>query len=566
MCSKITSFFLCFILLIPVLTFCSHAQQVSSEIYETEEDLQEGLELGLLTLDQYLELLDLIQAKITPNSEDADKLFFVPDVSPGDISEIQDKKKVKNPALRGEDILLNQKMDSFLSESQKKGLSLSGKFVWRFYEEFQNEEKMDNYFSFEIANKNSLTWRMDAEQKTDQDFRIRKRSLEFSYPQYSTKGILGNFDKKIGLGLNIGYHPHFQYGSSSDQKSKDSFLYPTLGRYNGIYTESKFDFFSLLVFYSKNKREKIEDQITAFDVNFLHKGIRLGLCVSEGKLENIENKGTFEDDCRSLHFDWSSGSRGKPKSINLSGEYALLSNKKSARALDFFSCAKPYRVDFSWWNYDYGFIHPFGGGLSNPDYETTYLEEIDYNYRSKQAGERGIFFKSRYEVFDRFNLNFSYTQWKEMKDLPQKMKFKFGFGYDVSQSFSFVIYQLWTDYDLEIRGIDRKVSSVNLFLSPRKNLDLRFIANYKTMEEKSYGDFQLKARTQMISPFDFTLWLKYNDSDFFRPSDGYFSFHVQERVRFFENYFVSAEYITKFYPDEDKTDAKAVRIRMEALW
>jgi len=194
------------------------------------------------------------------------------------------------------------------------------------------------------------------------------------------------------------------------------------------------------------------------------------------------------------------------------------------------------------------------------------LQEMDYNYRSRQAGERGIFFKSRYTLFDRLNLNFSYTQWAERKNLPQKMKFKLGFGYSISKSFSFVVYQLWTDYDLESVGIDRKVSSVNLFLSPVKNFDLRFIANYKTREKKNYGDFQLKARTQIISPFDFTLWLKYNDSDFSKCSDGYFSFHVQEKVRFFENYFVSTEYVTKFYQDENKIDTEAVRIRVEALW
>ncbi|MFQ6003345.1 MAG: hypothetical protein ACE5KJ_06320, partial [Candidatus Zixiibacteriota bacterium] len=240
-----------------------------------------------------------------------------------------------------------------------------------------------------------------------------------------------------------------------------------------------------------------------------------------------------------------------------------LSNKKSGRAFDFYSWRKPYRVDFSWWNYDHGFVHPFGGGLSNPDYEAIYLEEIDYNYRSRQAGERGIFFKSRYQFFDKLNLNFSYTQWTERKKLPQKMKFKLGFGYAVSEGFSFLIYQLWTDYDLEIRGIDRRVSSVNLFLSPRKNFDLRFIANYRTGKRKNYGDFQLKARTQMISPLDLTLWLKYNDSDFSKSSDG---FHVQEKIRVFKNYFVLAEYITKLYQDENKFDTKAVRIRIEALW
>jgi hypothetical protein len=494
----------------------------------------------------------LIQSKVIPTSEEADKLFFVPDVSPGDISQIQNKEK--------KDILLNQRTDPFLSESQKRRPGLSGRLVWRFYEEFQDVDKTDNYLNLEIANKNNLIWRLDADQKTNQDLLIRKRSLRFFYPKSSTQLIVGNFDKKIGLGLNVGYHPFFAYSSFSDLKAKDSFLYPTLGRYNGIYAESKFDFLSFLVFYSKNKREKIEDQVTAFDLNFLNRGIKLGLCVSEGKLKNIENKGSFQDDCKSLHFDW------EAKSIELCGEYALISNKKGARAFDFFSWGKSYRVDFAWWSYDDGFVHPFGGGLSNPDYETIYLEKIDYDYRSRQAGERGIFFKSQYQLFNKLNVDFSYIQWRETKGLPEKMKFKLGCGYAFSKSFSFLIYLLWTDPDLETNGIDQKVSSVNLFYSPKKNLDLRCIANYRTQDKKNYGDFQLRARTQMISHFDFTLWLKYNDSNFSKSKDGYFSFHAQEEVRFFKNYFVSAEYVTKFYQDENKVDTKTVRVRMEALW
>jgi hypothetical protein len=535
-----------------LLNLSLQAQEISSEIYETEEDLREGLESGALTLDQYLELLDLIQAKIEPNSEEADKLFFVPGVSTGDVSQIQSNEE--------KDVLLNQTTSPFLSDSERRKPGLSGKLVWRFHEEFQGSEETDSYLRLEVADKGNFIWRMDADKEADQDIRIRKRSLTFLHPRYSTQAIVGNFDTRIGLGLNVGYHPRFGYSSSFDLKAKDSFLYPTLGRYNGIYAESKIDFFSFLAFYSRNKQEKIEDEIAAFDLNFLARGFKLGLCVSEGKLRNVENKGAFKDDCRSLHFDW------KLKSIRLSGEYALLSNRKSGRALDFYSRRKPYRVEFSWWSYDEGFVHPFGGGLSNPDYETRYLEEIDYDYRSRQAGERGIFFKSRYEVFDRLNLNCSYTQWRETKDLPQKMKFRVGFGHDVSRSLSIVIYQLWTDYDLEITGIDREVSSANLFLSPVKNLDLRFIANYRTREKKDYGDFQLKARTQMLSPFDFTLWLKYNDSDFSESSDGYFSFHVQEGLRFFGKYFVSAEYVTKLHQDKSKTDMRAVRMRMEASW
>jgi len=553
-------FCLCFIFLISILTFSSHAQLISTEIYETEEDLREGLELGLLTFDQYLELLDMIQSKLYPASEEADKLFFVPDVSSVDVSQIK---------LKDQDVDLNQKIGSFLADGKKEGRPLfSGKLAWRLYEKFQEEGETESYLLCEITNRDRMIWRIEADQEVNSseavlsrgNLRVRKRFIKFLLPQYSSEVILGNFDKRIGLGLNVGYHPLIGYTSTSDLKSEDTFLYPALGRYNGIYGESELKSFSVLVFYSKNKREEIENRIGAFDLSFVIKNMQVGFCLSEGELKNIENKNVFKDDCKSLHFDL------KLKPIKFSGEYALLSDQKSGLAFDLYSHRKPYSFDFSWWRYEDDFIHPHGGGISNPDYETINLEDIDYQYRSRQAGERGVFFKSRYRILDELSLNFSYNQWRERSYLSDKMKFRVGAGYKFSPSFSFTFYQLWTDYDVEDEEIDRKTSSLNLFFSPHYNWDFNLIANYRSTTNKDYGDLRLKIMTQALSPFDLVLWLKYNDPNFTHSSDGYLSFHIQEKVQFFDNYFVSAEYITKFYQDESKVDTKAVRVKMEALW
>ncbi len=563
-------FFLSLLFLTSILTFSAQAQLISSEIYETEEDLLEGLQQGYLTLDQYLELLDMIQSKLYPASKEADKLFFIPDVSSVDVSQIK---------TNDQDVDLNQKIGSFLAEREKKRRPLfSGKLVWKLYEKFsaggrsayggQEEGETESYLFCEIMNGERMIWHIEADQKENSSeailsrgtFRVRKRFFKFLLPPYSTELILGNFDKRIGLGLNVGYHPLFGYTSTPDLKSEDTFLYPALGRYNGIYGESELKSFSVLAFYSNNKREEIENRIGAFDLSFSSKNVHVGFCLSEGELRNNENKKTFNDDCNSLHFNL------KLKSVKFSGEYALLSSQKSGLAFDLYSSKKSYSFDFSFWRYDDDFIHPHGGGISNPDYETIYLDKIDYDYRSRQAGERGIFFKSRYRILDKLKLNFSYNQWRERSYLPDKMKFRVGTGYKFSPNFSFAIYQLWTDYDVEDEEIDRKTSSLNLFISPHHKLDFYFIANYRSSTDKDYGDLRLKIRTVAVSPFDFVLWLKYNDPNFSRSSDGYFSFHVQERVRFFENYFVSAEYITKFYQDESKVDTKAVRIKMEALW
>lgn len=563
---KLTSLVLSLLFSVQVLTLSSRAQLISSEIYETEEDLQEGLDLGLLTFDQYLELLDLIQSKMLPTSEEVDKLEFVPDVSSVDVSQI--KKKDKN-------IDLNQKTDAFLSPEstgekvKKKRIPLfSGKLTWRLYEKFPEGDRMENYLLCEIANGEHVLWHIEGEKKVNSseaistrgDFQFRRRFVKFMLPPYSTEIIIGNFDKRIGLGLNVGYHPHLGYDGGSEVRFKDTFLYPTLGRFNGIYGQSTFKSLSTTIFYSANKRGKIEDKIGAWDLGLEKKNMKVGLCLSKGKLKNIENKNTFEDDCQSLYFNL------KLEPIKFSGEYARLSNNSNAVAFDLHSTRKWYSFDFSWWRYEDDFIHSHGGGISNPDYETVSLKEIDYQFRSRQAGERGIFFKSRYYPIEKLNLNFSYNQWKEKPYLPEKMKLKIGAGYEFSTNFSFMLYQQWSDYDVEGEEIDQSVSSLNLFFSPRSRLDFSFISNYRSATDKDYGDLRLKIRTRIFSPFDFILWLKYNDPNFSRSADEYFSFHVQEKIQFFENYFVSAEYMSKFYQDESKANTKAIRVRMEVVW
>jgi hypothetical protein len=560
-----------------ILPLSAQAQFISTEVYETEEDLLEGLQQGYLTLDQYLELLDMIRSKLYPASDEADRLIFVPGVSSLEVSQAK---------AEAEDRDLNQIIDPFLAKDKNDDRpALSGRLVWRWYQGLpagdgstadggagayggQDEGKTESYLLCEVADGQRMIWRIEADQLgnssqaplTSGDFRIRKRSLKLLLPEYSSEVVLGNFDKRIGLGLNVGYHPLFGAGSDSDFKTEDSFLYPAMGRYNGIFAESGHEPFVLAALYSKNKRQGIENRIGAVDLTFASKEFRAGLCLSDGDLRNVKTKNALADDCRSFHF------AVKLKPLTLSGEYALLSSRQSGLAVELYSSRKRYGFDFSWWRYDDNFVHPHGGGISNPDYESIHLDEIDYTYRSRQAGERGVFFKSRYRILEKLGLDFSYNRWREGSNLPDKMKLRLGSGYKFSRDFSITVYHLWSDYRVDDEQIDRNTSSLNLFLSPHDKLHFDLIANYRSASNKDYGDLRLKIGTQAVSPFDLVLWLKCSDPDLSQRSDRYFSLHLQEGLRFFENCFVSVECIAKFYEDGNKVDTKAVRVKMETSW
>jgi hypothetical protein len=553
------SIFLLFVSFL-VLAPTSYSQLISSEIFETEEDLREGLEMEFLTFDQYLELLDMMQSRLYPASGETDKLFLIPDVSNFDLLMLREDRM---------DISLDQKMASFLAKApREKNIVFAGRLKWRFYERFEEDGQVDNYLLVEVINKKRFIWHIQADQETNSsnafassgDPKIRKRFLKLLFPRHQGELILGNFDKRIGMGINVGYHPLFGYDSESESHSENSFLYPTRGRFNGIYGDVKYSYLYAMAFFSQNRRGEIENRIGALHLSYGNRRLVVGVCASKGELENIISKSTFEDDCGSFHFDLDL------KPLRLSGEYALLSNSENGWALDVFSHRRIFSFDLSLWSYDDDFIHPHGGGLANPDYETIYIEQADFDYRSRQAGERGVFFKSRYHTSDRFKFYLSYNQWRERSYRPDKMKFKVGTGYVFSPGLSLTASQLWTDYDVEDEEMDRSTSSLNLFLSPHKAVDFNLIANYRSAYSKNYGDIRLKTKTYLFSPFEFVIWLKYNDNNFAQSTDGYLTFHIQENLIFSEKYFVSAEYIAKFYQDESRDDIRSARVKVEILW
>jgi hypothetical protein len=538
----------------------SPAQLVSSEIYETEEDLQEGLESGALTFDQYLELLDMIRNKVAPASGETEKLYFIPDINSIDIHQVE---------TQSQNIDLDLRVDSFLDTGNRTSSRIvSGKVAWRVYQKFQDDKELENSFLCEVGNGRNIIAHIETDHSADisgswltsGDLEVRRRYVTILLPRYSVKATLGNFDKRIGLGLNIGYHSLMGYTTQSGLNRKDSFLYPTHGRYNGLLAESRIDPVSITAFYSKNRFEQIDDRIGAVDLAWLSDNAAVGLCLSKGELKNIVSKNIQSDNCQSLHFNI------KSKLLRLSGEYALLSNRKSGWAFELYSSRRKYSFDLAGWRYEDDFIHPFGGGISNADYESIYLEIIDYQYRARQAGERGVLFTSRYNLADKLDFYFLCNQWRERSYLPAKIRWKMGAGYEFSKDLSLAVYHNWSDLDTGDEASDQDITSVNLFFSPVPKLDLDLLSNYRRTENKNYGDIRFKIRAQVLPAFDFILWLKYNDPDFSHVSDEYFSFQVQERMRFFENCFVSAEFISKFYRDEDKTNTQAARVRMEISW
>lgn len=532
------------------------AQSISTELYETEEDLKEGLERGDLTYDEYLELLDLIRSRINIDSQDTTLLLFIPDVTSMELAQPSElKTRILTPL---------DKSTPFIKLTPERKTGISGELMWQTYQEIEENENSESFATLKLVDKKRFSFDLKLEQDESKRLETQKRSLRLFNILNSTDVTLGNFEKRAGLGLNLGYHPLFRYGLDDSLNINDSFLYPVRGRYNGLLLESKFDFFHPGFVFSKNKFGYLEDDLYALDLNFAHKKSEIGLLLTKAKLGNSSTNSFYRDDCQSIYLNLNL------RNFRLNSEYALMWNNEKGFALNLNARKKPYQITAYFWWYSAQFIHPHGGGVSLPDYETISLfDDLDFSYRSRQKGERGILFKSTYHLSSDLFLDFAFNQWRKNPDSDESFKLKMGGGYQLNENLLTQLHLLFSD-DVELPGTDYFNLTWDWIYSFWDVTYLRLKANYRSKKLasgiKDYGDIQLKLGKFEVFPFDFNIWLKYTNPDFSITQNSYWNLYFEERLHFFENNVISVKYLAKFYQDKVKDDIHAVRIRWEIEW
>jgi hypothetical protein len=553
---KISLIFFIFFLFILLLTRPVLAQSVSNELYETEEDLKEGLENGDLTYDEYLELLDLIRSRVDIDSDDTTRLLFIPDVT--------SIKMVQRLEVEPRTLSPLNKSVPFIKLAPKRRPGLKGELVWQTYQKIEEKEKAENFFILKINEKRRFSFDLKAEQDELKRFETQKRSLRFFNLWRSTDVVLGNFEKRIGLGLNLGYHPLFRYSLDDTLNISNSFLYPISGRYNGILLESQFKFFCPGVIFSKNRFGDLEDELYALNLNFSYKRSKIGILFTKGKLRNSSTKSSFKDDCTSVYLDlfW--------KSLRLSSEYAQMWNNEKGVALNLNAIKKTYHISGYFWWYSSDFVHPHGGGISNPDYESIYiLDDLDFSYRTRQKGEKGILFKSTYHFPTGLFFDFAFNQWRKNPVSDQSLKLKTGGGYYLNKNLLTELHLILSD-NLGLYDTDYFNLSWDWVYSFVGTTYLRLRTNYRSKRliarTKKYGDIQLKIGDFKIFPFALNLWLGYSDPDFSISRNSYWNVYLEERVYFWGRYSIWFKYLAKFYQSEEKENTQAIRVRWEMDW
>lgn len=524
--------YLLILLLIPFSFVFS--QTISSQLYENEEDLEDGLLSGEITYDEYLELLDLLHEGVGPSSSQKDRLLFLPDFTQSEVEQLADSSVTK-----------------FSSESAMPVYPSAGSFflpeilsqtTGRISLQSRQRFDQDNSYDFILAKFKTgerFLFQFELQRNGTSDPQVMKRSLEISNLGHIRRIVLGSYDERIGLGLNIGYHPLLK---AEDEDYHDSFLYPISGRFNGILIQPGFGFFQPELLISKIKKGALSQELWALNLSISFKNLNFSILRSEGRLRNVSS---FYDRNMSFYF------RARKDKLTLSSEYSIMNSGSTGLASVLIFKDEPVLLELSGWTYSENYLHLFGAGPSNPDYTLTTVDEIDYEYPSREKGEKGLMLKSNYRLSSKYSLNFSYSQWKAYPYSTLKLRQKVGLKISISEKLKTNLDYLYSNSDLEGEaGFQHLVSSTFIF-GPLKDIFFRLITRYGkrktsvTSEEKNSFEFQLRSDFQKASPFLLTLWTKYKDNDLSHREDSYWDFRLQERISILKSSVFYGEYFIK---------------------
>ncbi|MCJ7507827.1 MAG: hypothetical protein MUO85_03735, partial [candidate division Zixibacteria bacterium] len=349
-----------YLLLIALVISCflsAHGQTISPEVFENQEDLKDALEKGVISYEEYLEFSELMSDKIKLDSDEKYKLLIIPGISWGDLVQ---KKEELYPQ--------EEKISGFVKEPESK---VNATVTWQTYQKLKEEEGLSNRFSFRLSHKKFFDFNGEFSQEGERSLVTRRRSIQFFLPKESFGLTVGNYDRRFGLGINIGYYSFLNYIRDDTLGAQDQFLYPLRARYNGFLAEYQSNRIQTSIFYSANRWSDFMDWLWGGDLSWSFQKMDLGATFSWAKMKRVGHPESYEDRCISLHLQTNF------KCTNLLAEYARMLEAGEGVGLVFLSETKNYSLDWSFWNYASNFIHLHNGGPSQSDYESTKIEGID---------------------------------------------------------------------------------------------------------------------------------------------------------------------------------------------
>ena len=358
-----------------------HAQELSTSVYPSEDEVYQALRTGEISFEQYLALQEIISHGLdSTNNHLLDEIpnlsFFASDSSTMSTSLEIDQQNPFTPKPN--------------SSPSRVTLPVSGTLRHRYFQTVDTDRpsKYESTARFHFADKFAANIKLKREYSGRE--RVISRDLTYHNKTGPLRALtIGNYSKRLGLGTVFGYRGKLL--SPSDNLDSESLAYPDYGGHNGALAHLATATWELHSAGSVNRDDhhrlttiagQLQRSEAAFQPGFLFALNRIknritGQAISDIKYGLGVNY-KYARSYTSIELCWQSGVQPSFGAAVAEGTHRFQSAQ----------------VKYAGWFYDKDYLDLSAGSKSGNIRHKDQLEEIDFEFSTKRAGQQGGLLKT----------------------------------------------------------------------------------------------------------------------------------------------------------------------------
>ena len=346
------------------------AQDLSTEVYASEDELYEALLNSEISSYQYQVIRDAIFEGI--DLAQSHLLDEIPN-----LSYFQESKEPLSTSLQTE------QLEPFELKTEV-GLRTFGELRYRYRYDL-DQDKPSQYFGSVRINRDKLSAYGTLHREQSGDERLINRYLLYKEPSGTIREVrVGNFTRRLGMGTAFGHRGKLL--NFTGRIDDESLLFPDFGGYNGAYAEIRSGNAKVQLLSSYNRDSEHSLSTTAGMLTHSIGSLNSGLIIGVNRLRNRHTdvslndvkialpvryryKGgyTVMETCAQLGYDkgWSS--------VQIEGRHRF----------------RTAEIKYAGWNYADRYLDLSGGSKTGRSIRHRYLEDVDFELSDKRSGHNG---------------------------------------------------------------------------------------------------------------------------------------------------------------------------------
>ncbi len=540
--------YLIFLLFFGGISLESHADDISRDVYPSEEELYESYVRGDIEYETYLNLVEIFEDGV-----DSTEIYL--------LNEIPNINSVLFPGRGNLSSLENEQLESFIISAEPADAGQWHGFMrLRGYQRL--EEKGDNkaFVTFKNRVGNELSWDIRYSENYSGNRTITRRNIKYTGGSRSVKKIMfGNYTARFGLGLAVGYRGKLL--DKDDMEFKNSVFFPKYGGFNGVYIEGgrEEDEIKAMIHFDRNNDHAVGlaalDLVKHFN-NFQFDGIVLGSSVRDR---------TGSADYNFLHLGFFAKYKNDPFTASVETAY----RKNTRHMIPAFAAESRYisqhfNVNLLAWHFSDDFINLSGGAYAGSYYQTLEIDTVEFSFRDKRIGQDGFLLKTLTALKKDLKYDASLTVYGKDR-FNRRTKLLTGVEYSLLDH-STIRLDYYYQRDIETDSFESSQgirAEYQLYVS---DFNLRSYIGYDERRGESFLSWFNRIRYNSLDYGMLELWLNLSRLDYRNSQVDYFYGYIKESFNLTSGIELAAKYSYRYNRTSNDRYLPTFMLETKVIW